>query len=104
MKQIVIDEAQKFVLYLENVDGFDWNNLMRQLSALYQARQGLMFFGLGMDYCLNYVEKYFNAYWGSFCAQHVKYDFRMSRKSVVLFAAAEILAGASEEFKLGNFF
>lgn len=104
MKQIVIDEAQKFILYLENVDGLSWTHLMRQLSALYQTRRGSMFFGLGMSYSVNYADRYFQPYWNNYCTQHVKHEFRVSKESVVLFAAAEILAGANEEFKIGNFY
>jgi hypothetical protein len=102
MNQTVIEESQKFVLYLENCDGNDWNSLMQQLSEIYQSRGGLLFFGLGFELCCVFAEKHFGQYWYSFCPQDLKYDFRLAQNSVILFAAAEILAGAGEEFKLGN--
>lgn len=104
MKQIVIDEAQKFVLYLENCDGNSWNQLMQQLSSFYQSKNGLFFFGFGIELCVNFAEKYFGQYWYSFCSQEAKYDFRLAQQSVILFAAAEILADTNAEFNLGNFY
>jgi hypothetical protein len=43
MQQELINEIAKFILYLENVDGESWNSLMKELSATYGARQGLMY-------------------------------------------------------------
>jgi hypothetical protein len=104
MNQQVIDEAVKFVLYLENVDGPSWNSLMRELSSIHQANFGYCYFGLGMEPCLQFVDKWFGQYWYSFCPQELKYDFRLYQNTVILFAAAEILAGAEKEFKIGNYF
>ena len=105
MKQSVIDESYHFLLFLENCDGMAWNSLMAKISDFYRdSSGGNYFFGKSIVQCFEYVEKRFDVFLTRYCSQEVKYDFRVDRHSVILFCAAEILAGARREFEVGNFF
>lgn len=103
MNQALREELHKFVLYLENCDGIEWNKLMRDLSCIHKENSS-NFSSLGVARASEFVSQKFGQYFYSFCPSDLQSDFHNFGNEIKALAAADIVNGAGVEFELDNYF
>ena len=103
MNQALREELHKFVLYLENCDGIEWNKLMRDLSRIHRENP-VSFSAIGASRASEFVTQKFGQYFYSFCPSDLQSDFHNFGNEIKALAAADIVNGAGIEFEIGNYF
>lgn len=104
--QQLIQECEKFALYIANADAQTWNSLCRALTLIWQDHLGeeKVFDFLGFDRCHRAVDRMFGNYFHSYCPSDLKNLFYQNSRAVVALTAQEILFRIKAELEIGNYF
>lgn len=104
MSRLLIEECEKFALYIANEDANTWNGLCRELTVLYKENDEEVFDFLALDCCYKVANEMLGNYFHRFCQDELKALFYRHSRGVIAHAAAEILFRIKRELEIGNYY
>lgn len=104
--ELLIQECEKFALYIANRDASTWNTLCCDLTSIWKKYKDeeRQFDFLGFDRCHRVVDGMYGNYFHAYCENSLKNLFYRHSRAVIALTSQEILFRIKAELELGNYF
>jgi hypothetical protein len=102
MKLAQNHDVSHFLVFLENVDGNSYNQLMRDLCAIYadSLTGSITYLASAVARSTTFASKYYPLFWAKYSEN--KNFFHQHRGEITAFVATELSVSALNEFQIGN--